>query len=280
MKEDLFTFEDLNPGIQQVILNVSALYPEEKQKRRFEKRFSEFLSLAPVHSRIFERADDTVVYRTECIIPTKHDRRPPLLLIFGNPASHSVDSEMFFASEGNEREHRLWKILSKADILSFSSITREGVSIDEVNRLRKRELYELSYHSPFRIGLAVYYTMPSPASKPPWSGVDGFRRLFGKEALAKIGQYEKNRIAQIIREFVSPNGTVIVFQKDAYLALKSSTSPDYALDKAMEGCLIGNCQCDPYVRLFCLPPTRRLQRKLDLLREFRKRILEVGKRSL
>jgi len=273
MKEKLFAFENLKPSIQQVTLNVGALYPEEKQKKEFEKKFSEFLSSASVHSRIFEHTGDTITYRTECIIPTMRDQRPPLLLVFGNPASHSVDSEMFFASEGSRREHRFWKILSKADILSFSSIAK-GSSVDEINGLRKKALYELCYYSPFRIGLAVHYTMPSPASKSPWAGVEGLRRLFGREALTKIGHYEKSRIAQIIREFVSPNGTVIAFQKDAYLALKSSTSPDYALDKAREGCLIGNCQCDPYVRLFCLPPTRLLQGKLGLLREFRERILE------
>ncbi len=278
MKESLFTFEDLKPGIQQVTLNVGALYPEERQRKTFEENLSEFLSSDPVHSSIFKWAGDTVTYRTECIIPTRRDQRPALLLVFGNPASHSVDSEMFFAFEGKRREHRFWRILGKAHFLSFSSIVNVDC-VDERNRLRKKDLYQLSYDSPFRIGLAVYYTMPSPASGS-WAGVKGLLRLFGKEALAKIGEQEKSRIAQIIREFVSPNGAVIAFQKDAYVALKSSTSPDYALDKAMEGSLIGNCQCEPYVRLFCLPPTRLLQGKLALLGEFRKRILEVGEESL
>ena len=279
MEDKLLTFENLKPGIQQVTLNVNALYPKEEQREQFKSKLSEFLSSASVHSRIFDWTGDTVVYRTECIIPAKRDRRPPLLLVFGNPASSSIDSEMFFSSEGNGREHRLWKILSRTDILSFSPTAR-GCSSNEVNQLRKRELYELSCHSAFRIGLDVYYTMPSPASKRPWAGVAGLHRLFGKEALAMIGQHERSRLAQTVRDFVSPNGAVIAFQKDAYMALKSSTSPDYSIDRARGGDLIGSCQCDPCISLFCLPPTRLLYKETALLREFRKRILEADEESL
>ena len=40
---------------------------------------------------------DDLVYRTEQLVPEKKDKRPPLLLVFGNPASHSVQAGMFFA---------------------------------------------------------------------------------------------------------------------------------------------------------------------------------------
>lgn len=271
MKENLFTLKELKPGIQEVALNVGALYSDKKQRERFEHRFSEFLNSDCVHSRIFKQTGDLVIYQTECIIPTKRDQRPPLLLVFGNPASHSVDSGMFFAYEGNRREHRLWRILCKGGILSFSSITGRE-SIEERNRLRKEELYNLSYKTPFRIGLAVYYTMPSPASGYPWAGVGGLNYLFKMEAFSKIRNCEKERIEAVIHRFVSAGGAVIAFQKDAYLAIKSLTSPDYNLEEAKEGRLIGNCQCNSEIRLFCLPPTRMLQGKLDLLRAIHKEL--------
>jgi len=98
---------------------------------------------------------------------------------------------------------------------------------------------------------------------------------FGKEALAKIGKAEKERIEGIIRDFVSPDGAVITFQKDAYLAIKSAVTPGYGLPKAKAGHLVGTCQCDPDVRLFGLPPTRLLHGYLDLLQHFRDRILKA-----
>lgn len=278
MKESLLTIEDVELGIQKVTLDVDALYLDEEQREQFEKKFLKFFNSDCVHSRIFNRRNNTVIYLTEHIIPKKEDNRPPLLLVFGNPASHSVASGMFFSFEGNEREHRFWKILSKARILSFPSLPNgdSPKSLNELNQSRKTALLELSYDSPFRIGLAVFCTMPSPASGYPWAGVDGLRRLFGKRALTKICECEKYRIDGIIREFVSANGTVTVFQKDAYSGIKSSTSPAYTLAKAKEGHLEGNCQCDSAVRLFCLPPTRLLQGKsgIRLLQDVRERILK------
>jgi hypothetical protein len=173
LEENLLTFQKLKPGIQQVTLNVKALYPEEGRRKTFEKKYLEFLNSASVHSRIFDYTGDSITYRTECIIPTKHDQRPPLLLVFGNPASHSVDSEMFFASEGKGREHRIWNILNKAGIISFPSIANV-CSMNERNKLKKNDLYELSYCSPFRISLTVYHTMPSPASDKNWAGLMAF----------------------------------------------------------------------------------------------------------
>jgi hypothetical protein len=278
MKKSLLTIEDVGPGIQKVTLDVDALSFDEKQREQFEKKFLQFLDSHCVHPKIIRRINTRVVYLTENIIPKKKDECSPLLLLFGNPASHSVASGMFFAFEGDGREYRLWKILSKAGILSFSSLPQGDLprSLDELNQLRKRELLELSYDPPFRIGLVVFYTMPSPANRRPWAGVAGLHRLLGKDALAKIGDHEKQRVDRIIRDFVSPNGAVIAFHKEAYQAIKSSESPGYTLAKAKAGHLIGNCQCNPGITLFCLPPTRLLRGYLDLLQDFRDRILKAS----
>jgi len=275
MRENLFISKELEAGIQQFKLNLDVLYPKEKQRGKFESNFSKFLKSDAANSKIFDYSGNTLTYLTECIIPIKHDQRPPILLVFGNPASHSVHSKMFFASQGSGREHRIWKVLRATDLLSFPSISASS-SLSEINQLRKCGLYELSYCSPFRIGMAVYYTMPSTASHPPWAGVEGLRKLFGREALRKIGDYEKNRIAQIISEFVSPAGAVITFQKDAYQAIKSLESPNYTLVGAKAGQLIGNCQCNSGISLFCLPPTRQSSSYLGILRNFRDHILKVN----
>lgn len=275
MKENLITMRDIDPGRQEVTLNVAALFPNQRLKKQFEEKFAEFKNCDPIHSRLFEKKDDLVIYRTECIIPKNSDQRPPLLLVFGNPASHSVDAGMFFAYEGKKKEHRFWKAMREADILSFSDGV-ENNPLEQLNSLKKKELYELGYRSPFRIGLAVYYSMPSLASKRPWAQVAGLLRLFGEEALSRIGECEKNRINGLIKEFVSPNGAVFAFQKDAYSAIMSSTSPMYMEERAKGGDLIGNCQCDSAIKLFGLPKTYLLPGYLNILRDFRNRILNAS----
>lgn len=287
MVNNLLTFHDLRPGIQEFSLNTGKLYPSQKERDEFEERLSSFLKSDDIHSKIFRREGEFLTYRSECIIPEKRDSRTPLLLVFGNPASHSVDSEMFFSFEGNKREHRLWNVLREAGFLSFTPDKSELKSIstmdlEERNQLRKKQLYNLGYDSPFRLGLAVFYSMPTPASSSQkgskWGGVTGLYRLFRKKALLRIGECERDRVEGLIREFVSPKGAVIAFQKDAYLGIKSLASPDYKLTEAKEGKLIGNCQCLPSVRLYCSPPTRQMQGKvsLALLRTFKQSILEVS----
>lgn len=278
--KNLLTFRDHTCGIQEVFLNIKATFPEQRKREQFEERLSKFFNSDPVHSKIFRRIDDFLVYQTECIIPKKQDARPPVLLLFGNPASHSIYSGMFFSSEGKNREHRFWKSLNKTGFLSFESEFKGGpntrsTSLSKRNQLRKEELYNLSYNSPFRIGLAVFYSMPSSASGSPWVGVAGLYRLFGRVALQKIGEHEKDRIEKLIRQFISPEGAVVAFQKDAYLKIKSLTSPNYNITGAREGKLVGSCQCDSSVKLFCFPPTRLMQgkRMLSLIRDFKRNIL-------
>jgi hypothetical protein len=264
---DLIKFEEVKPGIQKVSLNIQELYANRKDQEEFEERLCQFLKSDPYNSHIIRLEDKQLIYRTECILPEKKDSRLPLLLLLGNPASHSVYSEMFFSFESARgREHRFWGALKKAGILSFRSSS---------NLERKKELYDLSYNSPFRIGLATFYSMPSGASGM-WLGVDGLRKLFRKKALRRIADCEKARVDGLIRKFLSPEGgAVFAFQKDAYLGIKSRESHDYNLDETKKGELVGVCQCDSNVRLYCLPPTRLIEGKktLDLLHNFRERVL-------
>jgi hypothetical protein len=275
------TFGPLTPGIQQVTLNLRELYPDKQQRERFQEQFPDFLKEHKDHPDIFQWSGDTVIYQTECIIPEKQNGKPSLLLLLGNPASHSVHSGMFFAYEGDKKEHRFWKALSKVGILTFTSPNEsgQGTISDSVIEQRRESLFNLSYESPFRIGLAVFYSMPSAASGK-LSGVERLRSLFGRPALREIAKWEKCRVNGLIKKFASPNGAVIAFQKDAYERVKSANSPDYILNEAKNECLKGYCQCDPCIRLFCCPPTRWILggKSLDLLRSFTEEIQE-GKGS-
>jgi hypothetical protein len=111
MSESLLSFRDLEPGIRETRLHVSALYPTRLERNEFEARLNAFLAADPAAGIITSYTHGELYYQTEDLIPAKTDARHPLLLLFGNPASHSVLSRMFFASEGNNRDHRIWKAL-------------------------------------------------------------------------------------------------------------------------------------------------------------------------
>lgn len=253
-------------GIQEVSLKVRDLFTEEKELKEFRERLSQFKNPEnsdAYTSEVYKIKEDLLTYETESIIPEKRNgKRTPLLLLLGNPASHSVKERMFFSFERNRQEHRFWKVLEESGIFAPKIPTND---LDKRNKLRKQKLYDLDYDSPFRIGLTVFYSMPSAASGR-WSGVAGLRRLFGKDAFKSLTTWEKKRIETLIKEFVAPTGLVIAFQKDAYMRIKSDDSQEYSLSKVKVEGIKGQCQSEPKVKLYCLAPTRLMHMNLKLLK--------------
>ena len=101
-------------------IDLKKLFPAPKQRERFNKKWKDFLESDSCNKEIFKLKGDMLKYQSEQLIPSKPDDRPPLLLILGNPASHSVKGGMFFSFEGNKKEHRFWKhILQPAGVLDL-----------------------------------------------------------------------------------------------------------------------------------------------------------------
>ena len=191
----MYEFEDIEPGIQRIILNTKKLYPNHEEHRRFEDRLREFLKV-DTSSEIMCYRDGILRYLTESVIPTKQDARPPLLLLFGNPAPDSIIKKCFFARETRREIHRFWTALAKADYFSFRNTGKD------INIARTKVLFDLTYQSKFRIGLAVFHSMPSPASDLKWNGVAGLNKLFGAKAFKEITSCEKSRVEGIIKKFI------------------------------------------------------------------------------
>lgn len=261
--------EDIEPGIQRVVLDTKKLYPNYEEHRQFEDRLREFLKV-DTSSEIIQYKKGVLSYLTESVIPTKQDSRLPLLLIFGNPAPDSILKKCFFAGEKRRKEHRFWLALAKADIISFKNIGKD------INIARTKALFNLNYKSRFRVGLAVFYSMPSPASDK-WNGVAGLNKLFGAKAFREITSYEKKRVEGIIKEFIGDDtrGAVIVFQKNAYLGVKDDNSQESVVaEERKQRAVETRCSCSD-VRLFRMPPTKYMNAPwyVEFLRQVRKRCI-------
>jgi len=139
---------------------------------------------------------------------------------------------------------------------SFASLTQL-----EKNRIRRQALLDMDYRSPFRIGITVYFSIPTPASGSTWSGVSGLLRLFGREALDAIAAAEQRRMDGLIRGFIGNRGAVITFQRDAYEGLRPQDAPAYSLALAKRGELVGTCRSNARIPLYGAPPTRLLHNR-------------------
>lgn len=250
--------DEATPGIGRYRLDLNELYPDGVSQARFEARWKEFVQGAAGHGGVFARDADSIVYRTESFLPHEHDGRTPVLLVLGNPASQSVRAGMCFALEEGERtEHRFWRALAAADRLSFTD--DPGTPVEDVearNAGRRADLLAGRYESPFLVGVDVFFTFPSPASAPPWAGVNGLVKLFGRPGMRLLAAAERRRLGATISRFVSGQGVVVAFQRDAYEGLRDESAPPYALADARAVRLRSRSAAGCPVRLFGLPPTR------------------------
>ncbi len=266
-KRPLFFYQQTDPICLECAIDLNRLFETEKGRARFDEKWKPFLRSDPCNKQIFRLSGNQLVYSSEHLIPNRKDNRPPLLLVFGNPASHSVAAGMFFAFKDNGKESRFWKhILKPSGILSFTYDDR--LPAEDLNALRRKQLLELDYESPFRIGLSVLISMPS-APAGPWGGVAGVRKLIGIRALSRLETEESKRIIKCAKAFIGndPRGKVITFQKNAWNGLKSENNPEYKIDKAKNGTLKGHLKDNPNIPLFGVPPTRLLGPAQRILKE-------------
>jgi hypothetical protein len=242
-------------GVQEFKLNLLDLYPSVDELKGLKKRYSEFVECDRYTQKIFSLKEDILTYSSEVFISDKIDKRPPLLLLLGNPASHSIIAGMCFAFEKDHQEHRFWRLLEKTEILKFSHQSPLSADPNEINEMRRNALWELNYQSPFRIGIAVFYSLPSPASNK-WSGVSGLIKLLGIKAFRILTIQEEIRIATLVSRFIGSSGGIITFQKDAYEGIRSPESRTYEINEARLNELKGKYKGGQHIFLAGAPPTR------------------------
>lgn len=250
----MLTFRQINSSQLKCTLDLYKLYSVHNEVKKFQSKFSYFLKADLYNKKIYHHKSNRLIYLSEQLIPSKKDKRPPLLLILGNPASHSVDAGMFFYFEGNGKEHRFWKIIMRGSGL-IDFYVDYNLPPDKLINVYKKKLLNLDYKSQFRIGLSVFISMPSGASGK-YSGIAGIQKLLGVKALRLLEAEEKKRVIGVAKKFLKSNGAAITFQKNAWNALRSPDDPPYSLGLAKKGKLKGTLSGMPDIRLFGLPPTR------------------------
>ena len=252
------------------VIRLNGLFSDQKSKVQFASNWKDFIEDS-CNNDVYRLKGNMLLYDSEQLIPTQNNGKPSLLLVFGNPASESVKRGMFFATDKHDRELKFWKhIIEKAELLPPISSKRS--TANALNQRRKKQIWNLDFKTPFRIGLSTFISMPSAAGGI-WSGVDGVRRLLRAQAFSKIEREETKRIIECARIFIQKNGAVVTFQKNAWENLRSKSDPPYKIEDAKSGKLVGTLKKTPQIRLFCVPPTRLIGPCAHVLKKFKEKIL-------
>ena len=121
-----------------------------------------------------------LTYTSETLIPSKRCvNKKKVLIVFGNPAIHSIKNGMFFFSRAKNYRHGMWAKLEKANL-----IKRVRINDDDLLKARKKEAEErkkliLSGQASekYCLGLATFYSFPTPV-KGRFRDVQGVEKLF------------------------------------------------------------------------------------------------------
>jgi len=174
-------------------------------------------------SDIYRYDGNRLIYTSETLFPPKrYVNKPKVLLVFGNPAVHSIKNKMFFFSRAKNLRHGMWGKLEKANL-----INRVRINDDDLLRARMREAEErkkliLSGQASekYCLGLTTFYSFPTPVSGR-FRDVKGVEKLFGKQILENvIWSFETKRILS----YPFTKDAILVFvQKSSKKAFKKNS---------------------------------------------------------
>jgi hypothetical protein len=232
-------------------VSLDGLFGDERERVAFASRFRKFVECDESLGTVARLSDNVLDYESESFLPTVLDTgKPSLFFVVGNPAPDSVARGAMYAYEGTGgRQHRFWKVLHSTGVLRFSEAMPDVYPPQE----KMDRLFAGEYESPFNVHVIPFFSLASPAGGA-WSGVNGLRRLLG-QGFERVTDAERAALGELLQGRARKGDRILVFQKDAYLALKEPGAPGYDGTRLRSSAIevrYGSTDID----LICLPPTR------------------------
>jgi hypothetical protein len=102
----------------------------------------------------FNKAERTVTFSTERLIPPASTKRPRVMLLFSNPHPHSVQQGMFLSPNTRGRENSFWPVMEDAGWLPIPKENRNPKYLADV-------CLRANYEGPFDLLFYCYYAFPT-----------------------------------------------------------------------------------------------------------------------
>jgi hypothetical protein len=175
----------------------------------FTKRYEEIGREDPSFLDICSLQGSVLKYESETLLPKNMDgSKRKVLLVLGNPATHSVKNGMFFYSKAKDKSHTFWGKMAYTGLVH----TVPKTTRDEEAKLRREMILSGTSSDKYLVGLTTFYSFPTPGSKSSIAGVAGVERLF-KPVLEQVSKMETERILSC----PFTDGAIVVFcQKSSF----------------------------------------------------------------
>lgn len=219
-------FFQVKNGDYSVEINLTKLFALDPDQLISFYRHYDFLAYEDKDFKALTSLVDGILrYESETVLPlVEDDFKHKVLLVFGNPATHSVRHGMFYFSKAGDKFHRhgLWGKLVKAGLVSEvkSNIKDNYLARKKEASARKAKILSGDSSRHFLVGLTTFYSLPTPAGESEYAGVAGVEKLFHSSILDKIARAEVKRIQSYP---FSIGATIIFTQKSSYLKYQEIT---------------------------------------------------------
>ena len=174
-------------------------------------------------------------YESETILPLdiENAEKQKILMVFGNPAIHSVEKGMFYFSktpkfnkDKQRREyskHQMWGKLEKAGLIK--NVDAKGTkSLDKRIKeadARRDLILKGKTCDQYLLGLTTFYSLPTPVTGY-YGNVEGVKRVFGKTILPEIQEQEIKRILG----YAFAKEALLIFEQKITYEIFKSKAPD------------------------------------------------------
>jgi hypothetical protein len=175
--------------------------------------------------KIYKLKGNEFSYTSETLFPHgRYVKKPKVLIVFGNPAFHSIKNGMFFFSRANNQRHGMWGKLQKAKLIkpvrfddSDLLLARTREAEERKNLISKGQASE-----EYCLGLTTFYSFPTPV-EGSFRDVQGAEKLFKPILENRIIPFE---VGRILKYPFTKNAILVFVQKSSYEAFKRHSEQD------------------------------------------------------
>lgn len=194
-------------GHYQVTIDLAKWFPQY-ELLSFTREFQRICSHDADFDNLCSLDGSVLKYTSESLFPDENEHgKRNVMIILGNPATHSVAGGMFFYSKSDGSRHQFWGKLEEAGLMPKIKCSTRA----EEARERKKIIVDgISSHK-YLLGLTTFYSFPTPVHGD-YQDVKGVETLF-RSVISRVQLMEVNRLLSY--EF--SNDTLFVFtQKSSY----------------------------------------------------------------
>lgn len=234
-----FILSEIDDGQYCVTLDLNELM-EVNEISIFIQRFNEICNEDNDFKQVCSINGHILKYRSESLFPPSDkikSGKKKVMIIVGNPATHSIIKRMFFYSRGGEKDqrHQFWGKAETAELirpLDKTIIDMNDRATDA--KTRKAMILEGDTSDKYTLGLTTFYSFPTPAkprneakkeshAKTKYGDAVGVEKLF-KPALPKLQQMEFDRL----NSYDFAHGAIWIFtQLSSYRYIKNISRIEY-----------------------------------------------------